>query len=252
MDILLKSLRYDNFEIVNEVTAKVIDDGTNYICKLVPSNVILPYLETQHSLYTPMLYEVKHFYFKDLNKKLVNILRSGRKQYYTEHESIYLIKFEYIKGVPYFNYVIKNKQISIDNLHKLMYNTFNGLKDIHDAGYYHGDLGMESNIILEGSLESWSRAVIVDIEGGKITNQNQIDDDIETLAYMIWQIIVDDISGIEDKNGDVITSDHPKFIKLVKNNIDRFTDYSKYLKLLLWIFKTKPSTGNIIDRIIDL
>lgn len=157
-----------------------------------------------------------------------------------------------ISKISYFDYQIKKKKISLPNLHKLIYQTFTCLKTIHDSGYYHGDLGDENSILLEGNLDNWTQAIIINIEGGKITSQDHIDQDVETLAYMIWQIIVDNICIIEDKNDDAITPGHPKFIKLVKYSRKKFKDYDQYLKLLLWIFKNKPSIINIIDRITNI
>jgi hypothetical protein len=157
-----------------------------------------------------------------------------------------------ITKVPYFDYKIKKKQISLPNLHKLIYGTFICLKNLHDTGYYHGELGDENSILLEGTLDDWNKAIIINDEINKITNQDQIEEDTQTLAYMIWQIIVGDICIIEDKNEEGITPGHPKFIKLVKYSIKKFSNYSKYLKLLLWIFKTKPIITNIINKIYNI
>jgi hypothetical protein len=104
--------------------------------------------------------------------------------------------------------------------------------------------------MLEGTLDNWDRAIIINVEENKITSQDHIEEDIKTLAYMIWQIVVDDICIIKDE--DVITPGHPKFIKLVKYSIKKHKNYSKYLKLLLWIFKTKPTIINIINRITNI
>jgi len=153
-----------------------------------------------------------------------------------------------ISTVPYFDYKIKNEQISLSNLHKLIYETFSSLKELHDSGYYHNDLGDQDSILLKGNLNNWDGVIIMG-DKYKITSQTQVDEDIKMLAYMIWQIIVDDVCVTEDKKGNVITFDHSKFIKLVKNNIKRFGDYSKYLKLLLWIFETEPSIDNIIIKL---
>lgn len=133
-----------------------------------------------------------------------------------------------------------------------MFQTFTGVKNLHDSGYYHDDLGDQSSIMLEGTLDNWDRAVIVNNEENKITYRDQINQDIETLTYMIWQIIVGNICIIEDKNEDPITPGHPKFIKfikLVKYSAKKLDDYSKYLKVLLWIFKKKPRIVDIIDKI---
>ena len=252
MDILLRSLGYNNFEIINEVTSKVVLNNTTYICKLIPFLNILPYLEIQNqggSIHIPRIYDMKHLYFGELNDKLSKILSSDRKSYYSKDISLYLVQFEYIKGVPYWSDKYRNQQISTFNLNKLMFETFTCIDSIHNSGYYHGDLGMGSNIILEGTFDIWNRAVIVDVEGGKITDKKQIDNDIETLAYMIWQIIVDDISLVEDCDDNIITPKHPMFIDLVKDNIKRFDKYIEYLEILLLIFETKPTTTEIIDKI---
>lgn len=155
-----------------------------------------------------------------------------------------------ISKVSYFDYKIKNRKISIINLNKLFLETFTCLKNMHDLGYYHGELGDEKSILLEGTLDNWSRVVITINKQNKITTQTEINNDIETLAYMLFLIIVDNnICEMEDKNEDVISPGHPKFIKLVKYSIKKHNNYKNQLKLLLWIFKTKPQIINIINRI---
>jgi len=159
-----------------------------------------------------------------------------------------------IDKISFFDYKINNKKISISNLNKLFFETFTSLKAIHDSGYYHGELGDENSRLLVGNLNYWSKVIIKINEKNKITNQSQLDDDIETLSYMIFQIIVDNnIYEIKDKNKEIITPGHEKFIKIVKCSIKKYSNYKKHLELLLWIFKIKPHIINIINRInIDL
>lgn len=251
MNILVISLGIDDFKIINEVTAKVISNETVYIYKLVPYVNMITYLEIQNagvSKHIARVYQIEHFYIEELDQKLIFDLTRGRKHLeYDNQKSLYLVKFEHINGIPYFDYY--GNHISVKFLYKLIKETFTGLQTIHNAGYYHGDLGMPDNIILEGTLDNWQRAVIIDIEGGKITNEKQIQSDIETLSYCIWQIIVGNIAETEAEDGNVITPEHPMFVDLVKNNINQFKQYRSYLELLLWIFLNKPTTVEILKRI---
>ena len=121
MDNLLKSLGYNNFEIINEVTGKIILNGLTYIIKLITDDNILPYLEIQNnggSKYIPRMYELKHYYYEELNQEY----SYGRKGYYRNHESLYLVQFEYINGFPFWDYY--DKQIPLNYLSKLIEETW--------------------------------------------------------------------------------------------------------------------------------
>lgn len=146
---------------------------------------------------------------------------------------------EYIEGFPFWDYSTyrdKRGPISPRYLGKAIKESYFGLNAIHQAGYYHGDLGMPNNILLEGSYENWTRlvSIIDDAEGGKIKTERDVDDDIRTLAYMIWSVIVGEkISTTEDGTGDVIHMLQPMFITLVKKNMKQFRTYEKYLDFVM-------------------
>lgn len=253
MNELLGS-RFEDCEILNEVTAKVFTGKTTYILKLSDySTGIAPYLMIQNnggSDFVVRVYQFEHLYLDELPKSLISSLEGTRKEYLLKNPSLYLQRMEYIQGFPFWEYVSSRETlgaISPKYLTKFIKESYSGLDAIHDAGYYHGDLGMPDNILLEGSYENWTRLVIIDVEGGKIKTKDDVDSDISTLGYMIWIVIVgNNIASTEDDHGDVIHSEHPMFIDFVKRNMRQFRKYNKYLDLLLWIFQQQPTTKEII------
>lgn len=257
MDLLLRSLNINDFEIINEITAKVREAGKISIFKLIPYSSVTPYLKIQNkggSSHIARIYKVEHFYIDELGETFVRQFVDGRKFFYAENKSLYLAQFEYIDGVQYSEYFYYNGEIPLSYMSKLFIETFTGLNDIHSIGYYHGDLGSGENIILEGTINNWRRVVIIDIEGDKITNQQQIDDDIRTLAFMLWTILLDDIKVTltYDTAGEIIHYKHPMFIDLVKSNFPKNEAYIRYMDALLWIFIDMPTINKILDRLNSL
>jgi hypothetical protein len=152
--------------------------------------------------------------------------------------------------VSFFDYFTNRNKLSLQNLHKLIYQSYSSLQIIHDSGYYHGELGDCDSIILNGDLNNWHTVNIVGYDNNLIhDDKNFVNDDIQTLAYMIWQIIVGDMCYTKDKKGKIIHMEHTKFLYLVKKSSKQFNDYNTYLKLLLWIFETKPTISNILEKI---
>jgi serine/threonine protein kinase len=244
MDKLCVKYGYRNYEILNEVTAKVYDNNKDpYILKLVPENLILQV----NSLYIPDIYKIECLKVNQLPNQLLKTLKAGRKnlEYLESGERLCLVLYEYINGFPFWEYFIHHDKVTPQHINKLLKDTYKGLAAIHKAGYYHGDLGMPNNIILEGNIDSWKRAVIIDIEGGKIKNKQNTIYDVLTLAYVMWNIIVGaTISEAYDEKGNFIQQDHPMFLTLIENNI--IPGYEHPLCLLHTIFKLKPSAEDIV------
>lgn len=164
--------------------------------------------------------------------------------------ALYLSKMEYIQGFPFWDYY-ESRGVTPFYLKKLFMETFAGLRDIHAAGFWHGDLGMPDNILLEGSYNNWTRAVIIDVEGGKIVpGEDHADRDVQSLAYMLWSIIVnEDISAAEDEQGDMIVQDHPLFLSLVDDSIREMPRDRVVLRTFRWIFSSHPTAEEVVRAV---
>ncbi len=257
MDKLCHMSGFHNCDILNEVTAKAKKGNKQVIIKLGDYNQsVKPYIAIQNkggSGFVIRVLSFTHYYLDELPNELIHSLNNSRKDNLLQEDSLYLKEMEYIEGFPFWDYYEKQDSLGVitpKNLTKLIKETFSGLSVIHNAGYFHGDLGMSDNILLEGSYDRWKRAVIIDVEGGKIkTNQATIDD-VLTLAYVIWSVLVGDISLTEDKHREIIGEGHDLFIQLVEDNMRQFKSYKKSLEILLWIFKSNPTpTANMVADI---
>lgn len=242
MDELCDLMGFQTYDVLNNKAAKAFDGQKTVIIKITTyDSGVAPYIAVQNqggSKFVPRLFEIVHCYHNDLPKQLIESNR-------LDDPSLYCVQMEYIEGFHIWEYYVKQDELGIitpNSVCKLIKQTFNGLRCIHNSGYSCGDSAIANNIILQGTYNDWNRAVITNIAGGKIDKYNAIND-ILTLAHIIWSVIVGKISETKDNQGIPITWGNPLFIDLVKNNIAQYDEYKQYLDFLLWIFE-KPRTMN--------
>jgi hypothetical protein len=171
--------------------------------------------------------------------------------------------FEYITpNLPFWIFYENRKRgerymISPDDLWRLMRDTYSALDVIHSSGFYHGDLGMPDNIILQGSISSsfnvtWTRALIIDLEGGKIKDRSHIDYDIWTLAMMMVHFIDGENAGqIEDDEAGNVPENAEAYTKYVKSLIHKYAGYNKIFIVLIFILQHSengPSAKDVLER----
>jgi len=214
-------------------------------------DAVLPYMTIQSKQTSDHVLKLRKVHILDPNEPLLEKINNLWMRYEgIDVPPLALIEVEYIKGFTFeklWEICVKNEDLA-----RITKQIYQGLYVIHKAGYHCGDIDSGENIMIEGNEEQLSkvRAVVIDVEGGPITVNYQVINDLREVAFLIYEVISLGNAAFvrDDDSDDLVLQDNEDYATLFRLEIDNYPEYENLMLVLLEIFDGRLDTAEEIVK----